>query len=63
MRTSSGDFYLVGPDPGAPTPTVPTPENICLDIHNNAQFSPMLCLWAIDQKLESLGEYFSRSIC
>ena len=30
--------------------------NTCLDIHNNVQFSPRLCLWAIDQKLESTGE-------
>ena len=39
-----------------PTPTEPTPENLCLDIHNNVKFSPRLCLWAIDQKLESTGE-------
>ena len=58
MKTSTGDFYLVDPDPFAPEPTVPTSENICLDIHNNVQFSPRLCLWAIPQKLESTHEQF-----
>ena len=57
MRTSTGDFYLVDPDPFAPTPTVPTSGNICLDIHNNVQLSPKLCLWAINQKLEPTGEH------
>ena len=59
MRTESGEYYLVDPDPFAPTPTEPTSENICLDIHNNVQFSLKLCLWAIDQKLESTGEQFA----
>ena len=39
MRLESGEYYLVDPDPFAPTPTVPTSENICLDIHNNVKFS------------------------
>ena len=59
MRLSSGEYYLVDPDPNMPTPTVPTAENLCLDIHNNVKFSPRLCLWAIDQKLESTGEVFA----
>ena len=59
VRTSSGDFYLVDSDPHAPTPTDPTSENICLDIHNNIQFPPKLCLWAIGQKLKSTGEHFT----
>ena len=59
MRLPSGEFYLVDPDPRAGTPTVPTKENICLDIHNNAKFSPKLCLWAIQKKLEDTGEKFS----
>ena len=64
MRLDSGEYYLVDPDPFAPTPTVPTSENICLDIHNDVKFSPKLCLWAIKQKLESTGEHFcSRTIC
>ena len=58
MRLPSGEYYLVDPDPNMPTPTVPTAENLCLDIHNNVKFSPRLCLWAIDQKLESTGEVF-----
>ena len=58
MRLPSGKFYLVDPDPNKPTPTVPTAENLFLDIHNNVKFSPRLCLWAIDQKLESTGEVF-----
>ena len=60
MRLESGEYYLVDPDPFAPTPTVPTSENICLDIHNNVKFSPKLCLWAIEQKLESTGEHFAQ---
>ena len=59
VRLSSGEFYLVDPDPSKPIPTVATAENICLDIHNNVKFSPRLCLWAIDQKLESTGEVFA----
>ena len=59
MKLPSGEYYLVDPDPNMPTPTEPTPENLCLDIHNNARFSPRLCLWAIDQKLESTGEVFA----
>ena len=59
MRLESGEYYLVDPDPFAPAPTVPTSENICLDIHNNVQFSPKLCLWTIEQKLESTGEQFA----
>ena len=56
MRLPSGEYYLVDPNPDAPTPSEATAENICLDIHNNVKFSPRLCLWAIDQKLESVGE-------
>ncbi len=59
MRLPSGEFYLVDPDPSMPVPTVPTAENLCLDIHNNVKFSPRLCLWAIEQKLESTGEVFA----
>ena len=59
MRLDNGEYCLVDPDPSMPTPTVPTSENLCLDIHNNVKFSPRLCLWAIDQKLESTGEVFA----
>ena len=59
MKLPTGEYYLVDPDPHMPTPTVPTVENLCLDIHNNVKFSPRLCLWAIDQKLESTGEVFA----
>ena len=59
MRLPSGEFYLVDPDPSMPVPTEPTAENLCLDIHNNVKFSPRLCLWAIEQKLESTGEVFA----
>ena len=59
MRLPSGEYYLVDPDPNMPTPTEPTAENLCLDIHNNVKFSPSLCLWAIEQKLESTGETFA----
>ena len=48
---ATGEMYLVDPDRNAPIPTVPTEENICLDIHNNLNFSPRLCLRAVDQKL------------
>ena len=58
VRNESGEFYLVDPDTNAPTITDPTPKNICLDIHNNVQFSPKMCLWAMDQKLESTRERF-----
>ena len=60
MRLESGEYYLVDPGPFAPTPTVPTSENICLDIHNNVKFSPKVCLWAIEQKLESTGEHLAQ---
>ena len=59
IRNESGKLYLVDPDTKAPTTTDPTSRNICLDIHNNVQFSPKMCLWAIDQKLESTKERFS----
>ena len=59
VRTPSGEFYLVDPDTNAPTTTDPTSRNICLDIHNNVQFSPKMCLWAMDQKLEFTGEHFT----
>ena len=59
MRLPSGDYYLVDPDPRAGTPTVPTSENICLDIHNNVKFTPRLCLWAIQKKLDETGEKFA----
>ena len=59
MKLPSGEYYLVDPDPNMPTPTEPTAENLCLDIQNNVKFSPRLCLWAIDQKLESTGEVFA----
>ena len=45
MKLPTGEYYLVDPDPNMPTPTVPTPENLCLDIHNNVKFSPRLCLF------------------
>ena len=59
MKLPTGEFYLVDPDPTMPTPTIPTAEHLCFDIHNNVKFSPRLCLWAIDQKLESSGEVFA----
>ena len=58
MKLPTGEYYLVDPDPSMPVPTEPTAENLCLDIHNNVKFSPRLCLWAIEQKLESTGEVF-----
>ena len=36
--------------------TVPE-KNMCLDIHNNLQFSPRLCPWAVDQKLADTSEH------
>ncbi len=60
MRLPSGDYYLVDPYPSEEVPTVPTSENICLDIHNNVKFSPKLCLWAIQKKLEATGERFAK---
>eukprot|EP00434_Breviolum_minutum_P040301 symbB.v1.2.035808.t1/scaffold4905.1/size33141/5 len=56
MKLENGDWYLVDPDPTAGTPTVPTEHNLCLDIHNNLRFSPRLCLWAVDRKLEETYE-------
>ena len=56
MKLENGNWYLVDPDPTAGTPTVPTEHNLCLDIHNNLRFSPRLCLWAVDRKLESTYE-------
>ena len=56
MRTETGEFLLIDSDPLAPVPEGATEENICLDIHNNIQLARRLCLWAIDQKLQSTGE-------
>ena len=56
MKLENGDWYLVDPDPTAGTLTVPTEHNLCLDIHNNLRFSPRLCLWAVDRKLEETYE-------
>eukprot|EP00434_Breviolum_minutum_P028198 symbB.v1.2.024944.t1/scaffold2321.1/size114172/3 len=56
MKLENGNWYLVDPDPTAGTPTVPTEHNLCLDIHNNLRFSPRLCLWAVERKLESTYE-------
>ena len=56
QRSSTGEMYLVDPDPYAPVPTVPTAENICLDIHNNLRFSPHLCFWAVARKLAETHE-------
>ena len=50
MKLPTGEYYLVDPDPSMPVPTE--------HIHNNVKFSPRLCLWAIEQKLESTGEAF-----
>ena len=52
MKLENGDWYLVDPDPTAGIPTVPTEHNLCLDIHNNLRFSPRICEWAVDRKLE-----------
>jgi len=56
QRLPSGKMYLVDPDPRVPTPTVPTAENICLDIHNNLRFSPRLCFEAVERKLADIHE-------
>lgn len=63
QRLSTGEMYLVDPNPHAPVPTEPTEENICLDIHNNLKFSPRLCLWAIDQKLAQTNENLIADTC
>ena len=45
QRLSTGEMYLVDPNPYAPTPTVPTAWNIRLDIHNNLEiFSSFMFL-------------------
>ena len=56
QRLPSGEMYLVDPDPYAPTPTVPTAENLCIDIHNNLKFSPRLWYWAVERKLAETHE-------
>ena len=50
------DLPVLDHSPLAVSTTGPT-ENICLDIHNNLQFSPRLCLWAVDQKLADTSEH------
>ena len=37
-------------------PTEPNARNLCLDIHNNLRFSPRLCLWAVERKLQETYE-------
>ena len=56
MRKPDGSMYLVDPDPHAGPPTEPTEDNLCIDIHNNLRFSPRLCLWAVERKLEATYE-------
>ena len=56
MKNQDGSMYLVDPDPNAGPPTEPTEDNLCIDIHNNLRFSPRLCLWAVEKKLESTFE-------
>ena len=34
----------------------PNEKNLCLDIHNNLKFSPRLCLWAVERKLDETHE-------
>ena len=58
QRLPSGEMYLVDPDPRAPTPAIPTETNLCIDIHNNLQFSARLCYWALERKLEETHENF-----
>ena len=63
MRYENGAMYLVDPDPTGGTPTVPTSENLCLDIHNNLSFSPRSGLWAVERKLETTYEKPARYFC
>ena len=56
QRLSTGEMYLVDPDPYAGIPTEPTAENIGLDIYNNLKFSPRLCFWAAERKLAETHE-------
>ena len=56
MRNQDGSMYLVDPDPNAGPPTEPTEANLCIDIHNNLRFSPRLCLWAVERKMEQTME-------
>eukprot|EP00434_Breviolum_minutum_P028019 symbB.v1.2.024787.t1/scaffold2245.1/size172089/13 len=59
QRLPSGEMYLVDPNPHAPTPTVPTSENLCIDAHNNLKFSPRLCLWVVERKMAEVHENFT----
>ena len=56
MKLEDGNWYLVDPDPSVGVPTEPNARNLCLDIHNNLRFSPRLCLWAVERKLEETYE-------
>ena len=56
MKKEDGNWYLVDPDPTVGVPTVPNEKNFCLDIHNNLKFSPRLCLWAVERKLDETYE-------
>ena len=56
MKLEDGNWYLVDPDPSVGVPTVANERNLCLDIHNNLRFSPRLCLWAVERKLQETYE-------
>ena len=56
MKKEDGNWYLVDPDPSVGVPTVANEKNLCLDIHNNLRFSPRLCLWAVERKLQETYE-------
>ena len=56
MKLEDGRWYLVDPDPSVGAPTEPNERNLCLDIHNNLRFSPRLCFWAVERKLQETYE-------
>ena len=56
MKLEDGRWYLVDPDPSVGVPTEPNQRNLCLDMHNNLKFSPRLCLWAVERKLQETYE-------
>ena len=56
MKLEDGRWYLVDPDPSVGVPTEANESNLCLDIHNNLRFSPRLCLWAVERKLQETYE-------
>ena len=49
---------MINEDPTFLSPAEANEQFFFLDIHSNVRFSPRLCPWTIDRKLEETSELF-----